>query len=250
VIGLNPSANLNAPIPEASRQVEISVGPPGGKGRSSGADKDAVQVGDLNVTVRGGQGGAAKALPESPPRPKAELISATIFISAQEVDQRRGMYSVPVKVERMSVAERVKSTFQGRNFYLLIVQRPNTGNYSQDWMLWFAERTPLPGDSPRVHPPIPFRIVDPASVKSTISKQFEGTVQLGAIVRKTGFVDDVRILSGFDDTFDQAAREALRRWTFVPALRSGIMVDVDVVVEIPFLARPKEQIAGANGGSK
>ena len=48
-------------------------------------------------------------------------------------------------------------------------------------------------------------------------------------------------MSGFDDLIDRAARDAFRRWTFQPALRSGFRVAVDVLVEIPFDLRPYGQ---------
>jgi outer membrane biosynthesis protein TonB len=50
-------------------------------------------------------------------------------------------------------------------------------------------------------------------------------------------VGDVRVLRGFDDQLDQNARTALLRWRFRPATKNGQPIDLEAVVEIPFMAR-------------
>jgi outer membrane biosynthesis protein TonB len=50
----------------------------------------------------------------------------------------------------------------------------------------------------------------------------------------------VELVRGLDPRLDQTAMEALSKWEFRPASRSGEPLDVDVMVEIPFHLAPKE----------
>jgi TonB family protein len=71
-----------------------------------------------------------------------------------------------------------------------------------------------------------------------VEQRVEGKVKLSAIIRKDGRVDMVRVLNPVDQRLDQSAIDALRKWEFEPASRSGQPVEVDVLVEIPFRLAP------------
>jgi outer membrane biosynthesis protein TonB len=47
----------------------------------------------------------------------------------------------------------------------------------------------------------------------------------------------VRVLHGVDERLDHNARIALARWQFRPATRNGSAVDLEAVVQIPFVAK-------------
>ncbi len=116
---------------------------------------------------------------------------------------------------------------------------PNVTSYSGSWIVWFAEREPIPGQFPDVHPPSPLRKVDPKYIAAAAAEKVEGKVRLAAVIRKDGHVDTVELLQHLDSRLDRSAAEALAKWEFEPALRNGAPVDVDAVFEIPFHLAPR-----------
>lgn len=60
-----------------------------------------------------------------------------------------------------------------------------------------------------------------------------GTVQLQAIITKTGAVDKIRVLSG-PAVLQQASIDAVRQWRFRPYLLNGEPVDVETTVSVVF----------------
>ncbi len=229
VIGLKPGQTTI--LPEGTQLARIAAAPEVRKGTPSGGGGGEIQVQGLDLTVRSNRAAStgSQAL-------AVVLVPITIFASRAVVDQRRAVRSLPQAAAK--VPSYVKELFKDRDTYLTVLDSPNRMNYSGDWFLWFAERNPLPGSDPRVQPPIAFKSVDPASEQSTIPAPVKGRIRLALIIRKTGFVDEVRLISGVGDVVDRAFAEALRRWTFQPALRSGIMVDLDALIEIPFDVGP------------
>lgn len=63
----------------------------------------------------------------------------------------------------------------------------------------------------------------------------QGTVLLSARVSEGGRVSDVRVVqSSGAEALDEAARTAVKRWTFHPARRDGSPVEMDVHVPVQF----------------
>ncbi|MDP9169925.1 MAG: energy transducer TonB, partial [Acidobacteriota bacterium] len=61
-----------------------------------------------------------------------------------------------------------------------------------------------------------------------------GRVQFSAIILKSGQLDSVELYENSATAAKIAAIADLRQWRFVPALRDGLPVDVEVVLEIPY----------------
>jgi TonB family protein len=116
---------------------------------------------------------------------------------------------------------------------------PNVTSYSGSWIIWFAEREPVPGQIPDVRPPLALHKVDPKYVPAAADEKVEGKVRLAAVIRRDGHVDTVELLQHLDDRLDRSATEALAKWEFTPALRNGAPVEVDAVFEIPFHLAPR-----------
>src|SRR5581483_1559915 len=128
-------------------------------------------------------------------------------------------------------------SLEGRAVYTLAIQMPNVTSYSGSWIVWFAERERAgPG---AVRAPSPLRKVDPKYIASAIADGVEGIVRLGAVIRKDGHVEAVKLLRHLDERLDRSASEALAKWEFTPASRDGAPVEVDAVFEIPFRLAPK-----------
>ncbi len=106
--------------------------------------------------------------------------------------------------------------------------------------MWFAERSPAgTGASGGLRPPVPIHKVDPKYYQATIAERVEGKVQIAAVIRTDGRVEQARIVKSVDQRLDRSAKEALLKWQFEPAERNGKPVEVDLVAEIPFLLAPQ-----------
>jgi hypothetical protein len=219
-----------AALPEGMRAANIAVAPQPRPGPPSGGSGPGLSVPGMDLTLRG-----AGAPAGAPAAAANQYVSRTLYATGEQIAARRAIRSLPQPAAKVPPA--VREFSQSRDVYLVLLPPPNPTHYTGDWLLWFGERAPLPGADPRMQPPVPFRVVDPVSEQSVIRIALKGRVRVKAIVRKTGFVDEVQILEGIDERIDIAIGNALRRWTFQPALRSGIMVDIDVLLEIPFAAR-------------
>lgn len=234
VVGLNPVARMDMPVPEGSRAAKFSAGPekperPGGAGSVETA---RIVVPDL--MIRGGaRSGNKEAAPtlmaRAAPTSRETLMAAAKSMVAPE----------PPKPVAAHVSTVPDPRFEGRSVYLLAIQMPNITSYIGSWMLWYAEMAPIAGATPQIHPPEPLRKVDPKYVPSAVAERVEGKVQLSAVIRRDGRVDSVALLKPLDERLDQSAAEAFRKWEFKPAIRDGTPIDVDAVVEIPFRLAPR-----------
>jgi len=138
------------------------------------------------------------------------------------------------------VAAAPDPALEGRVVYTVAIQMPNVTSFSGSWIVWFAERDAVQGSgAAEVRAPVPLRKVDPKCGGAAAAERVEGTVRLSAVIRKTGHVDTVKLVRHLDDRLDATAMEALAKWEFEPARRSGNAVDVDAVFEIPFHLAPK-----------
>jgi TonB family protein len=217
IIGLDPAKTPDIPAPPAPRTAGFSAGPepkPDGAASDGGATGIAVP----GVTIRDG-------------------VSRQTLLAAI----RPTNFSLPEAPATMPPPTRVSSapdpTLEGRTVYTLAIQMPNVTSYSGSWIVWFAAREDAAQGLMRA--PSPLRKVDPKYIASAMAEGIEGVVRLGAVIRKDGHIDTVKLLRHLDDRLDQSAMESLGKWIFEPAARGGSPVDVDAVFEIPFRLAPK-----------
>jgi TonB family protein len=231
IVGLNPSATA-VPLPEGSRNAQLSGGPnPRATGGSGGAVEGASLV-VPGLLIRGGAPDAKPVLVAGAPTSQQNLREAV----------RANLPDASVAGPRPA-ATRVSIVpdpiFAGRAIYGMTVQLPNTTSYSGSWMIWFAERQQIVGRIGGLSAPVPLRKVDPKYIASAVEDRVEGKVRLAAIIRIDGHVDSVKLLQPLDDRLDHSAEEAIDKWRFEPALRNGQPVEVDAVIEIPFHLAPQ-----------
>src|ERR1019366_7102811 len=166
IVGLNPARTTVVPAPPASRAAGFSAGPEpraeGGTGAksfalvnvpglvvSSGAkDTQPTMVATFSPTSRENLLAAARVSKGAAPKVPAELGGAY----AAAPDPR----------------------FGGRVGYAMAIQMPNVTSFSGSWLVWFAERVPLPGAAPReMRPPEVVRKVDPKYVAGAAADRVE-----------------------------------------------------------------------------
>ncbi len=131
---------------------------------------------------------------------------------------------------RESIDSRVFGT---RKHYSMRLSMPNLSSSVGSWSVRFAELNPSRGESD-LSAPEAISKVDPAYPQDLRQDRIEGTVVLYAIIRSDGSVGEVRVLEGFDQRLDESARKALEQWRFRPGTKSGLPVDVEAVVRVPF----------------
>ncbi len=130
--------------------------------------------------------------------------------------------------------------FNGRDVYMMAIQMSNLTSASGSWLIWYSPRSMDSTALAQLTPPVPYRKVDPKYLPSAISDHVEGKVQLFCVIGREGKVSSIELVHGADERLNQSAEEALAKWEFYPATRNGQAVDVDVVVEIPFVLAPPQ----------
>jgi len=80
--------------------------------------------------------------------------------------------------------------------------------------------------------PVPVRTVQPLYPFEMRRSGVSGVVNLSCLIDETGKVQDPKVESASDGAFRAPALEAIKKWTFRPALRDG--VPVAQRVKIPF----------------
>jgi TonB family protein len=130
------------------------------------------------------------------------------------------------------------AVFGDKKYYQMILNMPNLTSAGGSWVMRFAELTD-DRKTGELTAPVALDKVDPAYPNELIKAGVEGTVTLYAVIRADGSVAEVRVLHGVDDKLDQNARLALERWRFRPATKNGQAVDLEAVVQIPFVIGKK-----------
>lgn len=86
--------------------------------------------------------------------------------------------------------------------------------------------------------PVLVKNVQPKYSNDAKARGVQGTVEVAAIVKADGTVDnDVRVIRSLDHDLDQQAIIATRQWTFKPGTKDGKPVDVQVNIELTFTVR-------------
>ena len=224
IVGLDPAPA--APIPEllGNRLAEFSAEPhaTGGKGSGSiiptAATVAQVRVPNLSI------GPAAAPALTRPPSP----------IPGDRSDFRRQLAaSLPRDGASSPASLTPDIALRGSTVYAMAVDMPNITSYDGSWTVRFTE---LGGSSPDDTLTAPFatRKVDPKYIASAAADGIEGKVLLYAVIRRTGRVDQVRLVQGIDERLDSSAVAAFSKWEFQPATKNGFPVDLEAVVQIPF----------------
>jgi TonB family protein len=114
-----------------------------------------------------------------------------------------------------------------------VIPIENMPVYSGDWIVWFAEREPHPGETPLMYAPTPFRKLEVIE-EAVASNRVRQRIQVAAIVSKDGKLSNVALVTNAGPAVEHAATQDVASWEFKPATRNGVPIDVEVVIEVPF----------------
>jgi hypothetical protein len=223
VASLHP-ADTKGNLPEGERPGRFSKAPETGTPASGDIGKTAALT-VPNLTIREEKPKPVKPLPE----PNSRAILYTERVRSIPVST----LSVPLRPSSRTIPRAVEGRFQGRNVYTMVVPIENLPTYGGDWIVWFAERQPVPGATPVMRAPLPYRKTEPADQNGSGSSGAE-RIQISGILAKDGKLGTIGVTSRAGAAIDQALIQDLESWEFKPATRDGVPIDVEVVIEIPF----------------
>lgn len=125
--------------------------------------------------------------------------------------------------------------FGDRRFYAMTLNMPNLNSFTGSWVIRFAELQPDPKQGALLAP-VPMEKSDPGYPLELMRTDVHGQVTLYAVIHSDGRVGNIRVLNSPDERLNSYAANALARWKFLPAERSGKAVALEAVVVIPFRA--------------
>ncbi len=230
IAGLNP-VTTPVKLPAASSPAQFAAGQTlRASGATAEGDGKGIVVPDLYA--------------QSDDSKKLDLLAMVTAAPGSKPFVARGEATVPTAVapHPMAMGTRVSSApdhrFNGRDVYMMAIQMSNLTSASGSWLIWYSPRSMDSTALAQLTPPVPFRKVDPKYAPSAISDHVEGKVQLFCVIGRKGTVSAIELVHGADERLNQSAEEALAKWEFYPATRNGQAVEVDVLVEIPFVLAP------------
>lgn len=269
-LGINPVA-VAGPIrvPQGNRPGTFQAGPEGkpdapgtpdikggGTGNQAGGngkskqsadreiDRSGNSLGPNGITVgRGAVTPAGNVVVAGTPKPSVakdtpnldankKLLASLGHTSVADLARNARPGAMPVAPEP-KLEDKV---FDGKKYYQITLNMPNLTSRGGSWIVRFAELN-VSQDQGELTAPVAVQKVDPAYSGDLLREQVEGTVVLYAIIHSDGSVGEVRVLRGVDDRLDARAREAFTKWHFRPATKNGRGVDLEAVVQIPFIAK-------------
>ncbi len=224
IASLHPSENANASVPNGDRAGSFSKAPETGPPSSGDIGKSgAIAIPDLTVREA------------KPARPAPDRTRTRAVLYSEKVRSiPAATLSVPLRPSSRTIPRAVDARFQGRNVYTMVVPIENLPTYAGDWIIWFAERQPMAGNTPLMRAPLPYRKMEPVDQPASGSPG-QARVQIAAVLDKDGRLDKITPMLAKPATMtEQAVMQDLDSWEFKPATRDGVPVDVEVVIEIPY----------------
>lgn len=238
VVGLKP-AEVEISLPAASSPASFASGP---KLNPKGADSEAGAAGLAvpDLFIRGPKpSNAAELIAQARLTPTSREMVAAAIRQGEPVMSRTFIRPAGPGNGATKVMSAPDPRMSGREVYMMAIQMPNLTSYSGSWLMWYAARTASAASEAPLAPPVAHRKVDPKYVQAAADEHVQGNVRLACEIDTEGNVSRVELLQGVDARLNQTAAEALSKWQFYPATRSGDPVAVDVVVEIPFRLAPQ-----------
>jgi len=83
-------------------------------------------------------------------------------------------------------------------------------------------------------PPVLQQFVAPAYPKEAAAAHHGGTVVLWVVVEADGSVSEARVQQPAGEGLDEVAASAVRKWSFLPALKDGKPVAVQIWIPLSF----------------
>jgi hypothetical protein len=225
VVGLHP--NDKGQVPDGSRPGQFARAPTVGE-IATGEVKGGVGV--PNLTIHDDRNAV--------PPPHVDAPRKVVLYADRLRSLPVSTLSLPLRPASRTIPARIEARFLGRDVYSMVIPIENIAGYTDDWIIWFAEREQKPGGVPSVRAPVPLRKFEsvepvPPGARTEIRVQFQ------AVINKEGKFDRITLLRDLSPALESAVLRDLKSWEFTPATRDGVPVDIDAVLEIPFSLPPQ-----------
>ncbi|HUI78626.1 MAG TPA: hypothetical protein VLY24_11935 [Bryobacteraceae bacterium] len=229
ILGLNPTNAPQIPTPEGSRSARIAAGPDTGPGDPQLARGNA-PLGIPDVSIQGRRGPSSpSATGSKPPADKPGLGTAAMPASQSTTAfQTTPHLSIPQWPSSRTLPPFIERRFHTRVVFTTVLPAVQDG---EDWVVWFAEDAPMPAPDTRLlmRPPTLMR-GNPLPSVPVRQEHGTGKLLVAGILRKDGHFG----CEG-SDVAAQDLLDTLQSWQFNPAMRNGVPVDVEAVLEIPLV---------------
>jgi len=237
ILGLNPTNTPQMPAPDGARSARIAVGP------DAGADQPQLSKGNSSlvlpdVAIAGKPGPSIPSATGSrPPSNRPGVGTAPTPATQSTAFQTTPHFSVAQWPSSRSLPPFVERRFHNRVVFETVMPSAQDGG---DWVVWFAEDTPTPPDTRiLMRPPT---LIHGSTLPSIPAKEVHGTGKLlvAGILKKDGHFGS---LGEESDAADRELLDTLESWQFNPAIKNGVPVDVEAVLEIPMAYVPAKLTA-------
>jgi len=259
-LGINPTLPTGpVNVPTGNRRGEFAAGP---EGKPGAAGTPEIKAGG---TGSGGEGAAPteglerNASDASPGisigGPASPTTTSAVIVAAPPPPSKLGdQKQMLTSLSRPSMADLARGTaagrtlpdtpsgkiedkvFGGKKYYSMTLNMPNLTSAGGSWIVRFAELRET-GRSGELTAPVALTKVDPAYPPDLVRDRIEGTVTVYAVIHSDGTVGELRVLRGIDERLDSNAIAALSHWRFRPGTKNGAPVELEAVVQIPFVLR-------------
>jgi TonB family protein len=242
VIALNLHPAVGAP-PAAvagNRRGSFAATPEGHRG-ASGAP------GSAGASTTNGSGATGKSAGNLPSGLYVGKSSSANSVNPNLIAGMRPMHAPrTTQAEGDSkISEAERAVFGDRKIYSMSLNMPNLNSAGGSWIIRFAAIKPESGGGrpaststdaapDNLASPVATSKVDPAYPLELMKQNVSGTVILYAVILADGTVGRVRVLRSVDERLDRFASEAIAKWQFQPATKSGNPVAVEATFWIPF----------------
>jgi TonB family protein len=213
-----------------------SASPDGGLGKNGNDASPGITVGGPTSTDDISVIAAAAPLPPSKPTLSNDQKQMLASLSRPSMaDLARGSAADRTAPDAPSgkLEDRV---FGGKKYYSMTLNMPNLTSAGGSWIVRFAELNQTMGGG-ELTAPVALTKVDPAYPPDLMRDRIEGTVTVYAVIHSDGTVGDLKVLRSVDDRLDSNAMTALSHWRFRPGTKNGAPVELEAVVQIPFVLR-------------
>ena len=259
-LGINPTLPTGpVNVPSGNRRGEFAAGP---EGKPAAAGTPEIKAGG---TGSGGEGaapteGLGKNGSDASPGisiggPASPTNASAVIVAAPPPPSKLGdQKQMLASLSRPSMADLARGTsrtlpdtssgkiedkvFGGKKYYSMTLNMPNLTSAGGSWIVRFAELRET-GRSGELTAPVALTKVDPAYPPDLVRDRIEGTVTVYAVIHSDGTVGELRVLRGIDERLDSNAIAALSHWRFRPGTKNGAPVELEAVVQIPFVLRKR-----------
>jgi hypothetical protein len=121
----------------------------------------------------------------------------------------------------------VEESFPDRPVYVTVFRPPGG---LPDWILWFSDTLPAsPGVRVFMRPPVPRQMEWESRPEPAAGAE---TIWLKAKLTKEGVLSSISPSEKKDQQTVATIAKSLEQWLFSPAVRNGVVVEADVLIEL------------------